>query len=74
MTAGAAPVAIAHLIMVFPALCIPALAAKDTSYQDVNTQVSSKAREKYTRKKGSGSSSSSSWMIRLYSAMLIISL
>ena len=34
-------------------LCIPA-AAKDTNYKDVNTDVSSLARGKYTRKKGGG--------------------
>ena len=34
--------------------CNPVLAAGDTSYRDVNTEVSSKARKKYTKKRGSG--------------------
>ena len=34
--------------------CIPALAATDTSYRDVNPEVSSAARDKYTVKKGAG--------------------
>ena len=35
-------------------LCTPAFAAENTSYKDVNTGVSSEAREKYTQKKGGG--------------------
>ena len=35
-------------------LCFPSFAAQNTSYRDVDTTVSSLAREKYTRKKGGG--------------------
>ena len=35
-------------------ICSPAVAAENTSYKDVNTNVSSEAREKYTQKKGGG--------------------
>ena len=42
------------LLCMISLFVIPALAAGDTSYRDVNTNVSSQAREKYTKKKGAG--------------------
>ena len=42
------------VIMLGSVLCSPAYAGGGTSYKDVNTKVSSEAREKYTQKKGGG--------------------
>ena len=41
-------------ILLLALLCVPAAAGVNTSYRDVDTQVSPQARDKYTQKKGSG--------------------
>jgi len=42
------------IIMMILLICTPVFAAQNTSYRDVNTRVSSEAREKYTQKRGGG--------------------
>ena len=42
------------ILMLGLVFCVPAFAAGDTSYKNVNSEVSPKARAKYTKKKGAG--------------------